>query len=124
MPIEKDVDDHNAEVEDYNMKVVRENTEGHDDRIKKGCGTIFVTVMNTFVTMAILFAGIVYLRNLVTSPITESPEVEWVPVVNPVAVSSTGYVPAVYVAEFPNGDRCYISMGILVDDMSCVAGVR
>lgn len=119
----QDVDDYNQEVEAHNREV--DECSGSDsDPYKKGCGIIFAKAMNLIIMVAIAFAGLAWLQRTVTAPITGSPDSVWTPVVNPVSVPGGGYVPAMYVADFPSGDRCYALMGILGDQVSCVPGVK
>lgn len=119
----RDIDDYNKMVEDHN-RGVDECSGGEAGPYKKGCGVLFAQAMNLILGVAVAFAVIAWLQRTVTAPITDTPDSVWIPAVNPEPAPSGGYVPALYVAYLPGGERCYVSMGILVDQLSCLTDVR
>lgn len=119
----KDIDDYNKDVEDHN-RGVDECSGSEADPYREGCGVLFAKAMNLIIVVIIAFAGLAWLQRTVTAPITDSPDSVWTPAVNPVSVPSGGFVPAMYVAYLPSGDRCYVIMEVLGDQVSCVTDVK
>ena len=87
-------------------------------------GMIVVKLISSLVMIAFVWLIFVYwatpaMLGGVTTPITDSPETEWVPAVN-ARETDGGFVPGVWKAEFPDGTVCYSAYGLFGDDMECV----
>jgi hypothetical protein len=76
-------------------------------------------VMVFFAWYVIVYWAVPSLMSSATTPITDTPQAEWLPVVN-ARETEGGFVPGVWMAEFPDGTVCYSAYGLLGDDMECV----
>lgn len=91
------------------------------DLLKHFLGTVFSLGMNVMIIGALYLIVSHFLSSHVTAPITSTPQAVYVGIVNPVSLSG-GYVPGIWSASMPNGDTCYVVMGVMDDTISCVAG--
>lgn len=119
----KDIDEYDSASEDPN-RWPDECSGSENPLSRKGCADVFAKLIGLLFSMVFVFGSLMWLNHNITFPITDRPTGVWAPVVNPVSTSVGSYIPAVYMAEFPNGDRCYVAVGILVDQTSCIAGVE
>ena len=61
-----------------------------------------------------------YLESRVSAPVTSVPVSVWVPIVNPLESKTSDPIGAVYQINVDMGVACFVYVGLLVDQFSCV----